>query len=200
MLLRQIPLNGSNLAARVDLCTRSLIAASMRQGGANESDYLDTVISINRNTGAVDAFRHGDDHLIEEHSFIPRPGATNRDDGWLIGTAMDCRASAPCLASSMPGVWQMGRWRRPPWENLVAVISWALCRRVIVRERTASGLVRAGSGFIRTFLAPRFAVEVQAALVDAVQPGVGQAGGVSDFHHLIHRRLPPEAVVLVADG
>ncbi len=70
----------------------------LAQPEPNESDYFDTVISINRYTGAVDAFRYGDHHLVEEHRFVPRPGATNRDDGWLIGTAMDYRAGKTMLS------------------------------------------------------------------------------------------------------
>lgn len=45
-------------------------------------------------TGARDQFDFGPDHLVEEHIFVPKPGATGETDAWLIGTSLNLRARA----------------------------------------------------------------------------------------------------------
>lgn len=39
--------------------------------------------------GRREVFSYGADVLAEEHVFVPRPGSTRVDDGWLLGTVLD---------------------------------------------------------------------------------------------------------------
>jgi len=70
----------------------------LAQPQANDSDYLDTVVAVDRTTGSTQQYRYGDHHMAEEHRFVPRPGSSTRDDGWLIGTAMDYRNGRTLLS------------------------------------------------------------------------------------------------------
>ena len=43
-------------------------------------------------SGAREVYRYGADVMVEEHVFVPQPGAGGREgEGWLIGTALDLR-------------------------------------------------------------------------------------------------------------
>lgn len=42
--------------------------------------------------------RYGDDVLAEEHVFVPRPGSSAPDDGWLVGTLLDAKRDRHGLA------------------------------------------------------------------------------------------------------
>lgn len=71
---------------------------ALAQPQPNPVGYLDTVVALDRDSGREQAFRYGDHHLVEEHRFVPRPGSARRDDGWLVGTAMDWRAGTMLLS------------------------------------------------------------------------------------------------------
>lgn len=71
---------------------------TLAQPQPTPAGYLDTVVALDRQHGREQVFRYGDHHLVEEHRFVPRPGSARRDDGWLVGTAMDWRAGTMLLS------------------------------------------------------------------------------------------------------
>ncbi len=52
-------------------------------------DWFDSVVKIDVEQGAVETFSYGPEWMVEEHVFVPRPGSTREDDGWLVGTALN---------------------------------------------------------------------------------------------------------------
>ena len=59
-------------------------------GGA-ETSGLGRVARIDIEAGLADSFDYGDRFIPEEHVFVPRRGAADETDGWLVGTALDLR-------------------------------------------------------------------------------------------------------------
>ena len=52
---------------------------------------FDAVVRTDMDSGRQDAFRYGEDMMVEEHLFVPRPGSNAEGDGWLLGTALDLK-------------------------------------------------------------------------------------------------------------
>jgi all-trans-8'-apo-beta-carotenal 15,15'-oxygenase len=71
-------------------------------GGINRrsagTHWLNAVTRIDLERGRNVTFRYGDDWLVEEHVFVPRPGGTAEDDGWLIGTALHWKRRQTALS------------------------------------------------------------------------------------------------------
>lgn len=57
--------------------------------GPASAPYFNAVQMLDPATGQRQVHRYGRDILAEEHLFIPRPGSTRPDDGWLVGTVLD---------------------------------------------------------------------------------------------------------------
>ncbi len=57
--------------------------------GDASAPFFNAVQMVDPATGAHAVHRYGRDILAEEHVFIPRPGSTRPDDGWLVGTVLD---------------------------------------------------------------------------------------------------------------
>ena len=53
-----------------------------------DADWFDAVAKVDLERGGVTHARYGRGWMAEEHLFVPRPGATREDDGWLVGTAL----------------------------------------------------------------------------------------------------------------
>lgn len=66
---------------------RQLFLAS-RQALGDRPGY-DAVMRLDLTSGNTDSYRYGNDVMVEEHVFVPRPGGTQEGDGWLVGTALD---------------------------------------------------------------------------------------------------------------
>ena len=74
------PRTGGNRPAR--------LYAPATQGDAS-APYFNAVTALDLEHGRHQTWRYGTDVLAEEHLFVPRPGSTRPDDGWLIGTLLD---------------------------------------------------------------------------------------------------------------
>ncbi|MCD9097567.1 carotenoid oxygenase family protein [Luteimonas fraxinea] len=57
--------------------------------GETGAPYFNAVQMLDPASGRRDVHRYGRDILAEEHVFVPRPGSTRPDDGWLVGTVLD---------------------------------------------------------------------------------------------------------------
>ena len=57
--------------------------------GEASAPYFNAVQMLEPVSGRRDVHRYGRDILAEEHVFVPRPGSTRPDDGWLVGTLLD---------------------------------------------------------------------------------------------------------------
>jgi carotenoid cleavage dioxygenase len=62
------------------------------------SPYFNAVAAFDLDRGRRDVYRYGADVMVEEHRFIPRPGNSRTDDGWLIGTLLDVRSNRTGVA------------------------------------------------------------------------------------------------------
>jgi all-trans-8'-apo-beta-carotenal 15,15'-oxygenase len=64
---------------------------ALHSAGAAHRPGYDAVMRVNLKSGKVDRYVYGDELLVEEHVFVPRPaaGAPREGAGWLIGTALD---------------------------------------------------------------------------------------------------------------
>jgi all-trans-8'-apo-beta-carotenal 15,15'-oxygenase len=62
-------------------------AAPTRVG--REVAYFNAVTGIDLQRERVQRHVYGARTLAEEHLFVPRPGSTEADDGWLLGTVLD---------------------------------------------------------------------------------------------------------------
>lgn len=61
------------------------------------SQWFDAVAKLDIETGRHSFAAYGPDWMVEEHVFVPRPGATREDDGWLIGPALNWRLQKTAL-------------------------------------------------------------------------------------------------------
>jgi all-trans-8'-apo-beta-carotenal 15,15'-oxygenase len=75
---------------------RYLYAATQSAPGTR-SVWHDGLVKMDLRTGRNQRFAFGDGWLAEEHVFVPRPGATREDDGWLVGTALNYKRAQTCL-------------------------------------------------------------------------------------------------------
>jgi all-trans-8'-apo-beta-carotenal 15,15'-oxygenase len=64
---------------------------------AGRSTWFDSVGKFDLETGRHTQAQFGPDWMVEEHVFVPRPGATTEDDGWLVGTALNWRRQQTTL-------------------------------------------------------------------------------------------------------
>lgn len=74
------PRTAGNRAAR-------LYAPTMH--GDHEAPYFNAVASFDVARGRRRVHRYGSQVLAEEHVFVPRPGSSRVDQGWLVGTVLD---------------------------------------------------------------------------------------------------------------
>ena len=74
---------------------RYVYAANLMTPGV--SHWHDGLIRMDLRTGRNQRFGFGDGWLAEEHVFVPRPGSTREDDGWLVGTALNYQRAQTCL-------------------------------------------------------------------------------------------------------
>ncbi|GAB2511608.1 carotenoid oxygenase family protein [Lysobacter humi (ex Lee et al. 2017)] len=64
---------------------------------AGDAPSFNAVMSLDAR-GRRRVHRYGDGVLAEEHVFVPRPGSSAPDDGWLVGTLLDTRRDRHGLA------------------------------------------------------------------------------------------------------
>lgn len=57
--------------------------------GESRAPYANAVGMFDPATGRRAVHRYGRDILAEEHVFVPRPGSSRPNDGWLVGTLLD---------------------------------------------------------------------------------------------------------------
>ena len=57
--------------------------------GNHTAPYFNAIASHDVERGRRQAHDYGESVLVEEHVFVPRPGSTRADDGWLVGTLLD---------------------------------------------------------------------------------------------------------------
>jgi carotenoid cleavage dioxygenase-like enzyme len=57
--------------------------------GVRSVPYFNAVSSFDVERGRKRVHRYGDAVLAEEHVFVPKPGSTRADEGWLVGTLLD---------------------------------------------------------------------------------------------------------------
>ncbi len=94
----------SQVAAEFPRVAPSVVARHYRQvyvlaGGAGISGGgLRAIARVDTEMGIADSFDYGARFIPEEHVFVPRPGATDETDGWLIGTALDLDAAITRLS------------------------------------------------------------------------------------------------------
>ena len=94
----------SEVAAEFPRVAPSVVAGRYRQvyvlaGGAGISGSgLRAIARVDTEMGIADSFDYGARFIPEEHVFVPRPGATDETDGWLIGTALDLDAAITRLS------------------------------------------------------------------------------------------------------
>lgn len=62
------------------------------------STWYDAVAKIDTETGKTALARYGNNWMVEEHVFVPRPGGSGEDDGWLIGTALNWKRQQTALS------------------------------------------------------------------------------------------------------
>ena len=55
-------------------------------GAAGTHGLLSAISRVDMESGAVASFDFGPGHIVSEPIFVPRPGGTADDDGWLVGT------------------------------------------------------------------------------------------------------------------
>jgi len=56
--------------------------------GRNQAPYSNAIAAVDED-GRTRVHRYGSDIMVEEHRFVPRPGSSKLDDGWLVGTVLD---------------------------------------------------------------------------------------------------------------
>lgn len=62
---------------------------ALQQHGPSVAAYPNAVVALDRQREREARYVYGPQVLVEEHRFVPKPGATREDDGWLVGTALD---------------------------------------------------------------------------------------------------------------
>jgi len=74
--------------ARTPADRPAVLYAPASEGEAS-APYFNAVARLDPARGTRQVHRYGRDILAEEHVFVPRPGSTRADDGWLVGTLLD---------------------------------------------------------------------------------------------------------------
>jgi carotenoid cleavage dioxygenase len=62
-----------------------------------KSLWFDSVAKLDLDTGKQEFAVYGADWLAEEHVFVPAPGGSREDDGWLVGTALNWKTQQTAL-------------------------------------------------------------------------------------------------------
>lgn len=57
--------------------------------GAHSAPYFNAIAAFDVERGRHQVHRYGEAILAEEHVFVPRPGSSHADEGWLVGTLLD---------------------------------------------------------------------------------------------------------------
>lgn len=65
---------------------------------SNSAPYLDSVLAWDTRRERIERFHYGEGWLAEEHLFVAKSPTARRDEGWLIGTALDTRRDRLCLS------------------------------------------------------------------------------------------------------
>jgi all-trans-8'-apo-beta-carotenal 15,15'-oxygenase len=73
------------------------IYAATQSAPGTRSVWHDGLVKMDLRTGRNQRFAFGNGWLAEEHVFVPRPGGTREDDGWLVGTALNYKRAQTCL-------------------------------------------------------------------------------------------------------
>jgi all-trans-8'-apo-beta-carotenal 15,15'-oxygenase len=81
---------------RAAIRNRYVFAAAHRVPG--RSDWFDSVVKLDMETGRHSFANYGPDWLVEEHVFVPHTGSTAEDDGWLVGTALNWKRQQTALS------------------------------------------------------------------------------------------------------
>ena len=68
---------------------RNRFAYMLAAGAGGDGWQFHKDIKRDLEKGTADAFTYGNGVIPEEHLFVPKPGGTGEDDGWLIGTVLD---------------------------------------------------------------------------------------------------------------
>lgn len=63
-------------------------------GGAKTTPGATALSVYNWNTGQADTFDFGEDRMVEEFLFVPKPGSTKERDSWLVGPVLNLKAKA----------------------------------------------------------------------------------------------------------
>lgn len=90
---------------RFDARRNRYVYASAFNDGARQ-DWFDSVVKIDLEQGRNQTFHYGSDWMVEEHVFVPKPGAVDEDDGWLVGTALnwvDQQSALTIFDATRPG-------------------------------------------------------------------------------------------------
>ena len=64
---------------------------ALTSDGGNEHGYFDSVCALDPLRGETARYRYGAGIMVEEHRFVPAPGARDPREGWLVGTLLDYR-------------------------------------------------------------------------------------------------------------
>ena len=57
--------------------------------GAHSAPYFNAVAAFDVERGRRQVYRYGESILAEEHVFVPKPGSSRSNEGWLIGTLLN---------------------------------------------------------------------------------------------------------------
>ncbi len=63
-----------------------------------KSRWFDSICKFDLETGRYNFALYGADWMVEEHVFVPKPGASQEDDGWLIGAALNWQKQQTALS------------------------------------------------------------------------------------------------------
>lgn len=74
---------------RTGLPSRYLYLLANRRAANAPVFGFDTVRCIDQQSAQVQEYRYAEEIIAEEHVFVPAPGSTQENRGWLIGTAYD---------------------------------------------------------------------------------------------------------------
>lgn len=78
------------LSARRHRYSTTLVADSTARAG---HPMFTNTVTFDLETGQADGFQHGHTEMAEEALFVPRPGGTGEQDGWILQTVIDFGAA-----------------------------------------------------------------------------------------------------------
>ncbi len=76
---------------------RYLTLLTAKGSGTATHGLLDSVSRWDDKTEQLTTYQYPEHQIPEEHLFVPHPGKTGEDDGWLVGTALDFKTEATLL-------------------------------------------------------------------------------------------------------